>query len=241
MSGIDIHIQRKQFPAVGEAPSKEVIRALGISVADREFVCLIGPSGCGKTSLLNMIAGLDKDFDGTINLSNHAGRLGYVFQNPRLLPWMTVIENLTLVLDHLEDPHISAMRMLNAIGLEDVAEVYPERLSVGMARRVALARAFVIEPDILLMDEPFVSVDEPTAERLRTLLIDIWRQHPTTVLFVTHGLREALALADRILFLSPSPSCLQAEYRVGVDRDQRDSTVIEKLRAELLARDDIKV
>lgn len=241
MSGIDINIQSKRFPAVGDAGPKEAIRDLAISVADQEFVCMFGPSGCGKTSLLNIVAGLDKDYLGSINLSNVSGRLGYVFQNPRLLPWMTVIENLTLVLDHLEDPRRSAMEMLAATGLEDVVDVYPERLSVGMARRVALVRAFAIKPDVLLMDEPFVSLDEPTAERLRGLLINVWRQHRTTVLFVTHGLREALVLADKILFLSPSPCHLLTEYKICVDRDQRDSATIERLRDELLVRDDISI
>lgn len=241
MSRIEIKIEQKSFAPVGEAKPKNALKDLVFSLTGQEFVCVFGPSGCGKTTLLNMIAGLDDMYDGTIHFSGGSPRIGYVFQTPRLLPWLTVIENLNLVLDHLDCPADVATRMLEATGLEEVAHVYPERLSVGMARRVALARAFVIEPDILLMDEPFVSLDARLAEKLRQLLLDIWQKRQATVLFVTHSLREALALADRILFLSPSPGHLLLDYDVGIDRGKRNSKIIENLRSELIAREELSI
>jgi len=241
MSAMEIDIKQKKYPAQGQAAPKHALKNLKISLADREFVCMFGASGCGKTTLLNMIAGLDEAYDGTIRLSDSAARIGYVFQNPRLLPWATVRENLLLVLDHLDNPVDTTRQMLTATGLEEVAHVYPERLSVGMARRVALARAFAVAPGLLLLDEPFVSLDEKGAEKLRRLLLEIWRERKTTVLFVTHNLREALALADRILFLSPSPGQLLLDYKIGVERDDRDSKTIERLRLELKGCKDISI
>jgi len=241
MSAMEIDIKQKNYPAQGEVASKQALKNLKLSLADREFVCMFGASGCGKTTLLNMIAGLDDAYDGTIRIADSAARIGYVFQNPRLLPWATVMENLNLVLDHLDNPADTARQMLKATGLEEAAHVYPERLSVGMARRVALARAFAVEPDVLLLDEPFVSLDEKGAEKLRRLLLKIWRGRKTTVLFVTHNLREALALADRIVFLSPSPGQLLLDYKIDVDRDKRDSKAIERLRTQLKRRKDISI
>ncbi len=241
MSRIDINIRHKKFAGPGDFAPKDVLKNLKFSLTDREFICVFGPSGCGKTTLLNMVAGLERDYDGTIDFSENAPRIGYVFQNPRLLPWLTVTENLVLVLDHLDNPAKVATQMLDACGLKDAGHVYPERLSVGMARRVALARAFAIEPDVLLMDEPFVSLDEQNARKLRLLLMDIWRKRQSTVLFVTHSLREALTLADRIVFLSPSPGHLLLDYKVEIDRCERDVETIERLRRELMTRKDISL
>ena len=165
-------------------------------------------------------------------------RIGYVFQEPRLLPWLTVEDNLQLV---LPDEPASAARIdawLAEMGLADVRAVYPSRLSLGMARRVALARAFIIQPTLLLMDEPFVSLDEPTAERLRRLLLDTLCAHPATVVFVTHNLREALMLADRIALLTPVPARRQTIVEVPLAPAERfDPMAIERARAELLGRD----
>ena len=240
MSAVRIDIVEKRFAAVADAPSKLAIECLALSVAEREFVCLFGPSGCGKTTLLNLVAGLDEDFEGLLDPPPGSARIGYVFQNPRLLPWLSVLDNVVLVLDHLDDGAGAARRLLAETGLDGVADVYPERLSLGMARRVALARAFAVEPDLLLMDEPFVSLDEPTARRLRALLIDVWRRRRTAVLFVTHNLREAIALADRIVFLSHGPARVLAEFEIAVPRAARDDDTVERLRGELLARDDIE-
>jgi len=232
-----VTIRKKRFPAVGDAPAKLVVQDLTLEVRPQGFMALFGPSGCGKTTLLNLIAGLDRDFEGEVAWPDPA-RIGYVFQEPRLLPWLTVEDNLQLVLP--DDP-ASAVRIeawLAEMGLADVRAVYPTRLSLGMARRVALARAFVIRPSLLLMDEPFVSLDEATAERLRRLLLDTLRAHPATVVFVTHNLREAIMLADRIALLTPAPARLQAIVEVPLAPAERtDPLAIERFRAELLGRD----
>jgi ABC-type nitrate/sulfonate/bicarbonate transport system ATPase subunit len=228
-----IRVRRKRFPAVGDAPPKLVIENLTLEVPPNGFMALFGPSGCGKSTLLNLVAGLDPDFTGEVALPEPT-RIGYVFQEPRLLPWLTVEDNLKLVL--ADDPQSEAKidSWLAEMGLADVRAVFPTRLSLGMARRVALARAFIIQPTLLLMDEPFVSLDEPTAERLRRLLLDTLRAHPATVLFVTHNLREAITLADRIALLAPAPTRVVREVEVPLAPEQRfDAAAIERCRAAL--------
>jgi NitT/TauT family transport system ATP-binding protein len=159
-----------------------------------------------------------------------------MFQEPRLLPWLTVEDNLKLVLPDGPDSDARIDAWLAEMGLADVRAVFPTRLSLGMARRVALARAFVIRPTVLLMDEPFVSLDEPTAERLRRLLLETLRAHPATVVFVTHNLREAIMLAGRIALLSATPTQVLREFDVALTAEERhDSAAIEAVRSELLA------
>ena len=132
----------------------------------------------------------------------------FMFQTPRLLAWRTVTENVALVLDDDDPRHERIPEMLAAVGLADAGSAYPERLSLGMQRRAALARAFISEPDILLMDEPFVSLDDPTAQSLRQLLIELWSRRPTTVLFVTHDRTESIMLATRLLRFSGAPATI---------------------------------
>jgi NitT/TauT family transport system ATP-binding protein len=226
-----VALREQRFPAVGEAPPKLVIKNVTLDVPASGFVALFGPSGCGKTTLLNLVAGLDLEFDGRVMLPEPA-RIGYVFQEPRLLPWLTVEDNLGLVLpdEAASDARIGAW--LAEMGLADVRAVFANRLSLGMARRVALARAFIIQPTLLLMDEPFVSLDEPTADRLRRLLLETLRAHPATVLFVTHNLREAITLADRLVLLSSTPSRVVREIEVTLAPERRfDAAAIEAYRA----------
>ncbi len=230
---IHIHIERKTYPASGRAESHTAIAGLELHLGEHEFVCLVGPSGCGKTTLLNLIAGLDRDFQGTIHLSKTGTpRLGYVFQEPRLLPWRTVRENLELALPPRRDPAVID-ELLALTGLTEFQHTYPQRLSLGMSRRVALARAFAVEPDLLLMDEPFVSLDAPTAEKMRRLLADLWQRRPHTVLFVTHDLREALELADRLVFLTPPPSRVAREVTLPHAPRLRSPEVVETLYRRL--------
>ncbi|HYH37839.1 MAG TPA: ABC transporter ATP-binding protein [Azospirillum sp.] len=212
----------------------EALRGVRLEVARDEVVALVGPSGCGKTTMLNIAAGLDRAFDGEVERA--AGTLGYVFQDPRLLPWRTVRENVALALPRRERRSPRVDETLAAVEMAGMGERYPLQLSLGMARRVALARAFVVDPDLLLMDEAFVSLDEPTAQRLRALLASLLEKRPTAVLFVTHNLREALALADRLLVLSPGPGRVVAEVPVRIPRAGRGPEVVESLRADLLAR-----
>ena len=238
MSELEIDVRLKCFPAVGRAAPHIALKDLRFTARRGEFVCLLGPSGCGKTTLLNIVAGLDHDFEGRVSLPAARGKatpaIGYVFQNPRLLPWRTVIENIRLVLTPNQVRSGVVEDLLAATGLQDFPNAYPGRLSVGMSRRVALARAFAVQPDVLLMDEPFVSLDEPTADRLRLLLLEVWRAHPTTVLFVTHDSREAVLLADRIILLSSAPGSIVMDLPIDIPRSERsDSAIIESIRQRL--------
>lgn len=241
VSELEIDVRIKRYPAVGRADSHVAIENLRITMRRGELVCVLGPSGCGKTTLLNIIAGLDHDFEGHVQLphapSKAAPVIGYVFQNPRLLPWRTVIENVRLVIDEAQSGSGIVDDLLAETGLSEFRHAYPERLSVGMSRRVALARAFGVRPDLLLMDEPFVSLDEPTARRLRLLLLKIWQQRPTTVLFVTHDFREAVMLADRIVLLSTAPGSVVADVPVEIPRDSRTDRGAVAAYRERLVRD----
>lgn len=233
-------IREKRYARARGTKSHVALAGLSVQVAAGEFVALFGPSGCGKTTFLNIVAGLDRDFAGEVRLGPHPdgrpARVGYVFQEPRLLPWRTVYENIALVLPpHGADTVVKDM--LQAVGLAKAQDLYPLQLSVGMSRRVAIARAFAIEPDLLLMDEPFVSLDHDTVEQLRDLLLKLWNARPTTVLFVTHDMREALVLADRLVLLSGSPGRILADVPVSLARDRRQSSSeIERLRDETLRR-----
>lgn len=237
MSDIRISITNKTYVLEHDADQRhQAIASLDFTVHPKQFVCLVGPSGCGKTTLLNMIAGLDQLYDGQINMGKigKTPTIGYVFQNPRLLPWCTVRQNIELVFAD-QPPAVLIDSLLDSMQLLDAQYQYPERLSLGMQRRVAIIRAFAINPDILLMDEPFVSLDAPTARQVRSLLYSLWRQRPHTVLFVTHDLREAIAMADRLIFLSSAPMRILGDIEVNIPRDQRhDDSQIEIYRAQLL-------
>lgn len=237
VSGLEVDIRLKRFPAVGQVPPVTALKDFRLVVAAGEFVCVQGPSGCGKTTLLNIIAGLDRDIDGLVSLpASGAGRpvIGYAFQQPRLLPWRTVEENLRLVLRPEQTGSSIVDDLLTATDMADFRHAYPERLSVGMSRRVALARAFAVEPTLLLMDEPFVSVDEATAERLRQLLLEIWQRRPTTVLFVTHDTYEAAQLADRVIVMTASPGSIRAIVPIDTPRQDRTAATLEAIRQRIL-------
>ncbi len=237
MTDIHIDIKQKTYAGKGSAKAHLAIENFQLSLESNQFVCLVGSSGCGKTTLLNSIAGLDTDFVGEILLGQQQlkPKIGYVFQNPRLLPWRTVRENIELALENIPQATETVDYLLQMMQLDTVQTVYPERLSLGMSRRVAIIRAFAINPDVLLMDEPFVSLDPPTARQVRNLLLQLWQQRPHTVLFVTHDLREAIALADKLVFLSPPPMQILSQIPVPIARDRRDDeSVIEAFRQQLI-------
>jgi NitT/TauT family transport system ATP-binding protein len=172
----DIHIDIKNKTYVTEDSRQHTaIADLSISLPGNQFICLVGPSGCGKTTLLNIIANLDKQYQGEILLGQQQlqPKIGYIFQSPRLLPWRTVRENIELVLTEQQSPKIIDS-LLESMQLTDSQHAYPQHLSLGMSRRVAIIRAFAVNPHILLMDEPFVSLDAPTARQVRNLLIQLW-------------------------------------------------------------------
>ncbi len=237
VTALDIDIKAKRYPHTDGAPAQTVLRDVVLAVEAAQFLCILGPSGCGKTTLLKLIASLDQDFEGRISIARGPGgdepKIGYVFQDPTLLPWRSVVENLRLVMSADQIARGLDLALLDDMGLLDYRDAYPKSLSLGMSRRVALARAFAVEPDLLLMDEPFVSLDESTANGLRHMLLRIWRAKPTTVLFVTHDSREAVQLAQRIIVLCASPATIVRDQSIALTVEQRaDPLQLEALRAQ---------
>ena len=219
---IRVSIEQKVFPAIADRPEHVVLAGVELTIERGSFVVLTGPSGCGKSTMLNIVAGLDTEYDGAVVFGEDTAKLAFMFQTPRLLPWRTVEENVALVLDDdTPNPTEKVAAILSRVGLSEAANAYPERLSLGMQRRAALARAFVIEPDILLMDEPFVSLDDPSADSLRALLIELWNRRPTTVLFVTHDRIEAVMLATRLIRLGGRPAHIVQDTGVDLSPDER--------------------
>jgi ABC-type nitrate/sulfonate/bicarbonate transport system ATPase subunit len=231
--GIEVRVKRKTFAAVGSRDEQAVLRDVAFDVAPRSFVVLTGPSGCGKSTLLNIIAGLDTDYDGAIDFGPGSPRLSFIFQSPRLLPWRTVEENISLSLPDGDPRQALIPDMIKRVGLTEAATAFPEHISLGMQRRAALARGFVQEPDILLMDEPFVSLDDPTAQALRETLIDLCARRPVTVVFVTHDRHEAVMLATRIIRLAPGSATIVQDETVALtasERTDRDKVAAEQRR-----------
>jgi NitT/TauT family transport system ATP-binding protein len=218
---IRVSVRRKIFPTVGNREAQLVLKDVSFEVEPRSFLVITGPSGCGKSTLLNIIAGLDTDFEGNIDLGPAKDRLAFIFQTPRLLPWRTVYENIALVLPDGDPRRARIPEMLTRVGLGEATNAYPERLSLGMQRRASLARGFIVEPEILLMDEPFVSLDDPTAISLRELLTELWHSHPTTVIFVTHDRAEAIQLGTRILRLAPGKASVAQDVTIDLTEAQR--------------------
>lgn len=209
----------------------EVLENVSFSVAKNEFVCLIGPSGSGKSTLLRTLAGLIPHQEGTIeypDLHDRQARTGLIFQKPNLMPWRTLSENIALPLElegvRRSEVETKVAEMVSLVGLEGFETNWPHELSGGMAQRVAIARSLVQDPDILLLDEPFGSLDELTRERMSEELLRIWNEKTKTILMVTHSISEAVYLADRVLVLSRFPSGIVLDLPIDLPRP-RDSQV----------------
>lgn len=242
MIELKVRIRRKTFPG----RQADVLQALDFDAGAGEFVALVGPSGAGKTTILNLVGGLDRDLEGEIRMNDrplserqlHPVRYGYMFQEPRLMPWLTVEDNVRLVLDGEDNAAERARQLIREVELDGSERAFPSQLSGGMQRRVALARAFAVRPSLMLMDEPFISLDVPTATRLREQLMTLWAELRPTVLFVTHDLREALSVADRVIFLSGSPARVVKELRVELPRPRDpQGWAVNDVHARLLQED----
>jgi NitT/TauT family transport system ATP-binding protein len=210
----------------------KVLRTLNFSVLPQEFVCVLGPSGSGKTTLLRVLAGLLKPTSGEISYQPSEGAsarsmIGYVFQQANLMPWRTAQQNITLPLE-LQGvaplvAHARAEELIRKVGLQGFEHSWPRDLSGGMAQRVAIARALIQDPDVLLLDEPFGSLDALTRERMGSELLHLWQANRITVIMVTHSISEALLLADRVLVLTPRPGQICLDLPVDLERPRQEN------------------
>jgi len=206
---------------------------VSFEVCPREFIAVLGPSGSGKSTLLRILAGLLKPTKGSITFGGKepvvsAGepRIGVVFQQANLMPWRTVIENIELPLQldgaKKESAHVKAQELIELVGLQGFENNWPRDLSGGMAQRVAIARALIHDPDLLLLDEPFGSLDALTRERMWTELSRIWQMRQKTVIMVTHSINESLFLSDRVLVLTQRPGTIKLDFKVDLPRPRDD-------------------
>jgi NitT/TauT family transport system ATP-binding protein len=230
---LELRIDAKTYLSADGTPV-EVVQGFKLRLDAGSFGALIGPSGCGKTTILRIAAGLDRDFRGELKTPG-SGRLGMVFQEPRLLPWRTVEQNIRLALP-AHEPAADLTELVETLGLGAHLARYPGELSLGLARRAAIARAFAVRPDFLLLDEPFVSLDEAIAERLRDELVALTTRTRVTTLFVTHDLAEAVQLADRLFFLSDRPAHILFEKSLPPPRGARSRNVVTSIADEMRAQ-----
>lgn len=237
---------RRLGKTYGESPDEVVaVRSATFTVSEREFVSLLGPSGCGKSTILMAIAGLEPPSAGDVRINGApvdgpVPSLGIAFQDATLLPWRSTLQN---VLYPAEIRRLDrdlygerAVRMLRKVGLGDFLDRKPGELSGGMRQRVALVRALVYAPELLLLDEPFSALDAITREEMNLLLLDLWAEVQTTTILVTHSIAEAILLSDRILVMSARPSEIVAELTVPFARPRRPSIIDDPAFGALAAR-----
>jgi len=208
----------------------EVLAPVKFALQSGEVGVLIGPSGCGKSTMLRIILGLDRDYDGRVARPPEA-RIGMVFQEPRLLPWRSVEQNVRLAAPDVTDAKLS--ELFKILELEAHRSHFPGELSLGLARRVALARAFAVEPDLLVLDEPLASLDDALAGRLRDEIATLVASRSVMTLLVTHSLDDAIRLGDRLFFLSPRPARIVQEVPIAIPRADRSEAELARIRAEL--------
>jgi NitT/TauT family transport system ATP-binding protein len=225
--GIPLKIEGVSKIFTGRSGLVEALRPVDVEVQAGEFVCLLGPSGCGKSTLLSIIAGLESATDGVVLADGRIVRSPgtdrvLLFQEAALFPWLDVLHNVEFGLRQVGIPAkeraATALRFIELVHLKGFERSYVHQLSGGMRQRVAIARALAIDPAILLMDEPFGALDALTRDRLHTELETIWASTRKTVLFVTHNVREAVALGDRVLVFSPRPGRIVREFRINLPR-----------------------
>ena len=239
----------KTFRRAGDSAPVPALRDVSLEVAEQSFVSLLGPSGCGKTTLLRLLCGLIQPDSGVIRVSGAPPRpgpqIGFVFQSFRLIPWLSVSDNVGFGLKVNGIPSDEARgrvdRYLGLVGLTRFAGAYPHELSGGMKQRAALARALATDPDILLLDEPFASLDAQTRELMQIELMRLWADRRRTVVFVTHSVDEAILLADRIVLMGPRPGRIVETIDVGLARPRwepavRASAAFAELRGHLWDR-----
>jgi NitT/TauT family transport system ATP-binding protein len=203
------------------------VDSVDLAVSQREFVAILGPSGCGKSTVLNMVAGFDRPTSGAVRAGGEAvgepsPRRAVVFQEPALFPWLSVFENVVFGPKTQRQPvaeyRARAAQIIEQVGLAGFESHYPAELSGGMRQRVGIARVLIMQPQVLLMDEPFGSLDAQTRTLMQELLLEVWERHHQTVLFITHDIEEALLLADRVCVMTARPGRIKKTIQVGIPR-----------------------
>jgi NitT/TauT family transport system ATP-binding protein len=230
--------------AIGKrfANGTEALRDLSFSVAEGEFVSLLGPSGCGKSTALRLVAGLLQPDSGHVRFSRYRPEIGFVFQEPTLMPWADALGNTRLPLDlkrvARSEANARAAAALKRVGLQGFESAFPRELSGGMKMRVSLARALAAQPKLLLLDEPFAALDEITRNALGDDLLRLWKEDGLTVLFVTHSVSESSYLSQRVLVMTPRPGRIAEDIALPFGRDSRlTPATIEAQRAISTALD----
>ncbi|MGO3030114.1 ABC transporter ATP-binding protein [Pseudomonas helleri] len=226
------------------ANGTQALRPVNLSIAEGEFITLLGPSGCGKSTLLKMVAGLIEPSDGRLllwrkpvnKLASTGKHLSYVFQEATLMPWNSVLKNVRLPLELEGVPPREADRRVAAalqrVGLEKFADALPRELSGGMQMRASIARGLVVEPNLLLMDEPFGALDEITRNALDSDLLDLWQRHQWTVMFVTHSIHEAVFLSQRVIVMAARPGRVVADIKIDEPFPRDESFRLSKRFSE---------
>jgi ABC-type nitrate/sulfonate/bicarbonate transport system ATPase subunit len=227
---LEVKIRAKEFRS-SRGDTRQILGDVAFAAGRGEVLALLGPSGVGKSTILRVTLGLDRDFEGSVQLP--PGRLGVMFQEPRLLPWLSVEDNLRLVLP-VDVPAPDIVALLNEVLLPPIPNLLPSALSLGMARRVALARALVVDPAMLVLDEPFASLDQSLATTLGVRIADRVRRRGTLVVLSTHDIDQALAMSTRVLVIAGEPASLVED--IPVPRRDDDATANAGLRQSLLGR-----
>jgi len=221
--------------ALANGSAMQALTDVSFTIDRHEFVAVVGPSGCGKSTLLRLLSGLLKPSEGQVEVFNQTitqprDDIGIVFQKPTLLPWKTVLDNVLFPLHHkygkvTDKDRKFAQQIINTVGLQDFMERLPDQLSGGMQQRVGIARALLLNPDILIMDEPFSALDALTREQMGFELLRIWEEKPKTVLFITHSISEAVLLADKVLVMSARPGCVLEQIAIDLPRSRSLDTM----------------
>ena len=235
----DVIVKIDHVEKIYQGRSGEVVALNGVDmeIRENEFVCVVGPSGCGKSTLLNIIAGLERPTSGRVcvkgkEVVNPGSERGVIFQQYALFPWLTVKKNVKfgLKLRGVKEPELSeiADKYIRLVGLEEFGDSYPKELSGGMKQRVAIAKAYAVNPEILLMDEPFGALDAQTRTQLQTELLETWEKEKKTCFFITHDVEEAIILAQRVVIMSARPGRVKEIVPVNIPYPRTQETKMTK-------------